>query len=92
SILDDSILDDSILNSSISDSSPLAKSQLDSSAQGRADKIHAQTLQVRCPWHGYVFDIRSGACLSPANAACRLHRSPPLQTNGASGDVILGVA
>ena len=92
SILDDSILDDSILNSSISDSSPLAKSQLDSSAHGRADKIHAQTLQVRCPWHGYVFDIRSGACLSPANAACRLHRSPPLQTNGASGDVILGVA
>lgn len=92
SIVDDSILNSSISNSSISDSSPLAKSQLDSSAQSGAGNIHAQNLQVRCPWHGYVFDIRSGACLSPANAACRLHRSPPLQTNGANGDVILGVA
>ena len=27
-----------------------------------------------CPWHGYRFDVRSGACLS--GAACRLPRGP----------------
>lgn len=62
-----------------------------------ADKTTEQTTedrspQVSCPWHGYVFDVRSGACLAPADAVCRLHRPPPLQTDGDSGDVILGFA
>ena len=27
---------------------------------------------VRCPWHGYQFDVESGACLSPLTATCKL--------------------
>ena len=27
---------------------------------------------LRCPWHGYVFDLQSGECVSPKNARCTL--------------------
>ena len=33
---------------------------------------------VTCPWHGYRFDVQSGACLSPDHASCRLPRAPVL--------------
>ena len=28
--------------------------------------------RLRCPWHGYEFDLETGACLSPAHANCTL--------------------
>ena len=27
---------------------------------------------LRCPWHGYKFDLETGACLSPRHADCKL--------------------
>lgn len=33
---------------------------------------------VRCPWHGYVFNIETGNCVVPANSACHLPKSPHL--------------
>ncbi|MFT7247001.1 MAG: nitrite reductase/ring-hydroxylating ferredoxin subunit, partial [Candidatus Azotimanducaceae bacterium] len=32
---------------------------------------------LRCPWHGYQFDMVSGNCLAPTDASCRL-KSPPV--------------
>ena len=33
---------------------------------------------VRCPWHGYEFDLASGECLVPAQAQCKLAPAPTL--------------
>ena len=38
----------------------------------------AEDGSVMCPWHGYRFDIRSGACLSPESATCKLSPAPQL--------------
>lgn len=35
--------------------------------------------QVRCPWHGYLFDLASGSCVSPPGAHCRLGSPPVLE-------------
>lgn len=35
---------------------------------------------VACPWHGYKFDVRTGACLS--GHSCRLGRSPAVSQIG----------
>lgn len=35
---------------------------------------------VQCPWHGYQFDIKTGACVSPETASCRLPAAPELET------------
>ncbi len=35
---------------------------------------------VVCPWHGYEFDVRSGACLTGHN--CRLGKSPAVSQEG----------
>ena len=34
--------------------------------------------RLRCPWHGYEFDLESGACLSPGHARCRLPKNADL--------------
>ncbi len=34
--------------------------------------------QMRCPWHGYVFDLASGSCVSPPGARCKLGAPPAL--------------
>ena len=39
---------------------------------------------VRCPWHGYEFDIASGACLT--GQACKLSEPPDIRI-GADGQV-----
>ncbi len=36
---------------------------------------------VRCPWHGYTFDIETGECVSPADATCRLTPAPEVEVN-----------
>ena len=33
---------------------------------------------IACPWHGYQFDLDSGACVSPANATCHLSKAPQI--------------
>ena len=35
---------------------------------------------VTCPWHGYVFDVRSGACLS--GPSCRFGERPEVRVEG----------
>jgi len=32
--------------------------------------------QLRCPWHGYVFDLKTGKCISPAESRCSLGLPP----------------
>ena len=34
--------------------------------------------KITCPWHGYQFDLDSGACVSPANATCHLSKAPQI--------------
>jgi nitrite reductase/ring-hydroxylating ferredoxin subunit len=34
---------------------------------------------LTCPWHGYRFDVTTGACLWPARAQCRLPASPLIE-------------
>jgi nitrite reductase/ring-hydroxylating ferredoxin subunit len=36
------------------------------------------TGRLRCPWHGYEFDLESGECLLPNDANCRLAPAPRL--------------
>ncbi len=47
---------------------PLSKSTL---SEGR----------LRCPWHGYEFDIDSGECVFPESASCKLPASPTLHVS-----------
>ena len=34
---------------------------------------------LRCLWHGYEFDVESGACLSPSTATCKLKPLPLIE-------------
>jgi phenylpropionate dioxygenase-like ring-hydroxylating dioxygenase large terminal subunit len=36
------------------------------------------TGKLRCPWHGYEFDLQSGNCISPKDADCHLAPAPEL--------------
>lgn len=38
--------------------------------------------QLRCPWHGYMFDRASGRCVSPPGARCKLGPAPVLEESG----------
>jgi nitrite reductase/ring-hydroxylating ferredoxin subunit len=42
--------------------------------------------QLRCPWHGYVFDLASGACVSPPDARCSI--GLPLDIQEQDGQLI----
>jgi nitrite reductase/ring-hydroxylating ferredoxin subunit len=33
---------------------------------------------LRCPWHGYEFDLESGECINPKGANCKLAAAPRL--------------
>ena len=44
-----------------------------------AENVEAGT--IRCPWHGYVFDLESGNCIKPAAATCRLPPKPELDVH-----------
>jgi len=46
----------------------------------------AEPGQVRCPWHGYVFDLQTGHCVSPADSRCSLGAPPEILLQ--AGDVI----
>ena len=37
-----------------------------------------QAGQMRCPWHGYVFDLQTGRCVSPKNARCTVGLPPQI--------------
>jgi nitrite reductase/ring-hydroxylating ferredoxin subunit len=41
---------------------------------------------VRCPWHGYQFDINSGKCVFPEHADCTLPAAPELDLS--NGNII----
>ena len=38
--------------------------------------------QLRCPWHGYVFDLATGRCVSPPGARCKLGQPPTVVETG----------
>jgi len=40
--------------------------------------------KITCPWHGYQFDIKSGECLSPPQANCRLSKAPQITISNES--------
>ncbi|MBQ60661.1 MAG: hypothetical protein CMQ19_01160 [Gammaproteobacteria bacterium] len=42
--------------------------------------------QVRCHWHGYVFDLQSGKCVTPVGSRCSL--GPPPRTVVQDGQLI----
>lgn len=42
------------------------------------ESIELNNNQVRCPWHGYAFDVSTGQCIEPMNAQCALKRPPEL--------------
>ncbi|MGV0035564.1 MAG: Rieske (2Fe-2S) protein [Candidatus Azotimanducaceae bacterium WSBS_2022_MAG_OTU7] len=45
---------------------------------------------VRCPWHGYQFDIDSGECVFPKHADCTLPTAPELHVS--NGNIIARMA
>lgn len=44
---------------------------------------------LRCPWHGYEFDLTSGKCLSPDHAKCHLPALPRVSEN--DSEIILSI-
>ncbi len=42
---------------------------------------------VECPWHGYRFDLSSGACVS--GARCRLAPAPVIAVDRATGEMVI---
>lgn len=50
---------------------------------GPLNKSSLNERRLRCPWHGYEFNIDSGECVFPESAKCRLPISPKLDiSNG----------
>jgi len=37
--------------------------------------------RLRCPWHGYEFDLDTGACVFPDTASCKLPAPPKLEVS-----------
>ena len=46
--------------------------------------------QVRCPWHGYRFDVKTGRCTS--GQSCRLAPAPVIAVNEVTGDVMAKIS
>ena len=44
---------------------------------------------VRCPWHGYVFELSSGECVEPPGVPCKLGTPPEIIAEGDSLRVVL---
>ncbi|MFT4721155.1 MAG: nitrite reductase/ring-hydroxylating ferredoxin subunit [Candidatus Azotimanducaceae bacterium] len=46
-----------------------------------------------CPWHGYIFDVTTGQCVSPPEATCKLSKPPRIiyrsTADSSDDDVIL---
>lgn len=40
--------------------------------------VDISTGRLRCPWHGYEFDLESGECIQPPGTNCRLAPVPQL--------------
>jgi nitrite reductase/ring-hydroxylating ferredoxin subunit len=49
--------------------------------------VDAAANSLRCPWHGYEFDTKTGACVSPLHARCRLPVVP--QVHLEAGSVVI---
>ena len=45
--------------------------------------------QIRCPWHGYQFDVISGTCVYPDQAMCRLPAPPQVHHDPETRHLIL---
>ena len=41
------------------------------------DALH-KTGEIKCPWHGYRFNVDSGECVSPVEANCKLPTAPTI--------------
>jgi nitrite reductase/ring-hydroxylating ferredoxin subunit len=52
-----------------------------------SDSIDVASGQVRCPWHGYIFDMRSGLCENMRGLA--LAPAPRIEIDPAGGSVTL---
>ena len=52
--------------------------------------IDTQEGLVRCPWHGYQFDINSGQCVFPEHVDCALPAAPEL--NVSNGNIIASIS
>ncbi len=44
--------------------------------------VRLQGFEVRCPWHGYTFDVRSGRCVT--GQACQLKAHASVEVRGAA--------
>ncbi len=53
---------------------------------GPLNDIDLTSDRLRCPWHGYEFDLATGECVSPTAATCRLPTPPSLSIE--AGEVI----
>ncbi|MFT4521028.1 MAG: nitrite reductase/ring-hydroxylating ferredoxin subunit [Halioglobus sp.] len=53
---------------------------------GPLTDLDIATGRLRCPWHGYEFDLATGECVFPNEAECRLAPQPKLQEK--NGNII----
>ena len=54
---------------------------------GPLDHASLEEGRIRCPWHGYRFDVRTGRCLD--STRLRLHPAPRVEIDPASSEVRL---
>lgn len=54
---------------------------------GPLSDVDVASKTLTCPWHGYRFDMRTGECLSPDDASCKLPTPPTIVED--SGNIIL---
>lgn len=46
----------------------------DSRGPGDYETVDRNTALLRCPWHGFSFDVLSGSCIGDASLAMKIYR------------------